>query len=187
MPTSIALVLVADEPMLTEDEVALVFRRAAELEAQAPGERAHLDLATLEQIAVEAGLSPAAVRQAVDELRTGRLPVPASGAGRGRVVVPAQVVVERRLDLPPDVVARRLESYLRQQMFRVCRRRGEVTVWEASHSLAANVMRGIDLVDRMRLRHVDGVEVQVRPEGSHRHHASVRIVLDLGRVHRNAR
>ena len=59
--------------MLTEDEVALVFRRAAELEAQAPGERAHLDLATLEQIAVEAGLSPAAVRQAVDELRTGRL------------------------------------------------------------------------------------------------------------------
>jgi hypothetical protein len=172
--------------MLTEDEVALVFRRAAELEAIAPGDRPQLDIATLEQIAVEAGLSPAAVRQAVDELRSGRLPVPA-GKRRLAPAIPAEIVVERRLDLPVDTVTRRLDGYLRAQMFRVCRRRGDITIWEASHSVAANVMRGIDLTDRMRLRHVDGLEVQVRAEGSHRRGSSVRIVLDLSGAQRNAR
>jgi hypothetical protein len=175
------------ERLLTEDEVALVFRRAAELEAEEPGDRATFDVATLERIAVEAGLSPAAVRRAVAELQAGRL-VPAVEDGRRwwRPVVPPSVVVERRLAVPADAVSRRLESYLRQQTFRVVRRRGELTVWEPNRGLAANLARGVDLSDRLRLRRVDGVEVQVLRDGSHGQHADVRIVLDLTRVRRNA-
>ena len=182
----------SDERLLSEDEVALVFRRAAELEAEAPGDRAEFDVATLERIAAEAGLSPAAVRQAIAELHTGRLvPAPPEGRPRRRLAtapaVPSTVVVERRISAPPDVVRHRLDSYLKLQMFRVCRRRGDLTIWEPSRSLAANVMRGIDLVDRIRLRRVDGLEVQVTPDGDHGRRAHVRIVLDVSRVHRNAR
>jgi hypothetical protein len=101
--------------------------------------------------------------------------------------VPSRLVVERHLDLPADVVRRRLDGYLRAQMFRVCRRRGEVTVWEQSRSLAANVMRGIDLTDRIRLRRVDGLEVEVTAAEGGNRRTTVRITLDLARMHRNAR
>ena len=175
--------------MLSEDEVALVFRRAAEIEAESPaGDRVELDVATLERIAVEAGLSPVAVRQAVAELRAGRLPATTTDGRKALVpAVPNEVVVERRLSLPPDVVRRRLENYLRTQMFRVCRRRGDVTVWEPSRSLAANVMRGIDLTDRIRLRRVDGMVLEVVPAVDGGQRTNVRITLDLSKVHRNAK
>src|SRR5438045_580476 len=82
-------------------------RRPAEPEALVPCDPPQLDVATLEQIAVEAGLSPAAVRQAVDELRTGRLPLPTERRRPLAPTIPAEVVVERRLDLPTDAVTRR--------------------------------------------------------------------------------
>ena len=175
---------------MSEDEAALVFRRAAELEAEAPGDRHGFDVATLERIAVEAGLSPAAVRRAVAELQAGRLaPAPEDRRGRGLAAppVPSTVTVERRLPLPPAAVSKRFEGYLRSQMFRVCRRRGDLTIWEPSRSLAANVLRGIDVVDRMRLRRVDGLEVLVTADDERTSSTYVRITLELSRVHRNAR
>lgn len=172
--------------MLSEDEAALVFRRAAEIEGEDAGDRSAFDVATLERIAAEAGLSPAAVRQAVAELHAGRL-APADDRRRRAPAVPASVVIDRRLGVPPEVVAQRLDGYLRAQMFRVCRRRGPLTIWEPSRGLAANLVRGIDVVDRMRLRRVDGLEVQVDAEGDRAQRTHVRIVLDLSKVHRNAR
>ena len=179
----------ADERLLNEDEVALVFRRAAEIEAETPGPRTELDVDALERIAVEAGLSPTAVRQAVAELRTGRLTVPAADDRRRRLApaVPDRITIERRLALPPREVATRLEGFLRQQTFRVCRRRGSLTIWEPARGLAANVVRGIDIVDRVRLRRVEGVELQVDDDPSGGRGTHVRIVLDVSRVHRNAR
>ena len=177
-----------DERLLSEDEAALVFRRAAEIEAQSPGDKAGFDVETLERIAAEAGLSPAAVRQAVAELQTGRLPATTTPAGRGRLrAVPSAVTVERRMAVPAATVASRLETYLRSQTFRVCRRRGSLTIWEPGRGLAANLVRGIDVVDRVRLRRVDGLEVHVEPEGERGERTHVRIVLDLSTVHRNAR
>jgi hypothetical protein len=72
-------------------------------------------------------------------------------------------------------------------MFRVSRRRGPLTIWEPSRSLAANLVRGIDVVDRMRLRRVDGLEVHVGAEGDRGLRTHVRIVLDVSKIHRNAR
>jgi hypothetical protein len=179
----------AHERLLTEDEVALVFRRAAEIEGEDPAHRAgEFDVATLERIAVEAGLSPVAVRRAVAELRAGQLaPLDRRPGRRLAAPIPASTVVERRLAVDRDAVSRRLEQYLKAQTFRVARRHGDVTVWEPSGSLAANLVRGIDLTDRMRLRGVSGLEVCVLREGDHGQYSRVRIVVDLSRVRRNAR
>ena len=179
----------AEERLLTEDEVALVFRRAAEIEGEEPGHRGgEFDVATLERIAVEAGLSPDAVRRAVAELRAGQLvPVDAKPARRMAVPIPATAVIERRLSIDSQTVSRRLDTYLKGQTFRVARRHGDLTVWEPSASLVANLARGVDLGDRMRLRGVSGVEVHLLRDGDHGQHTRVRIVLDLSRVRRNAR
>ncbi|HVF31625.1 MAG TPA: hypothetical protein VM933_01200 [Acidimicrobiales bacterium] len=170
----------AEEPLLTEEQAALVFRRAAELESSSTSDDGGgFDVATLERIGAEAGLSPAAIRRAVDELRTGRL-----DAGVSRAPVPRRAVVERLVPVPPDVASERLERFLRSQVMRVCRRRGPLTVWEPSHGLGANLVRGIDILDRMRLSRVDGVELLVERSGDG---AAVRVVLDLARIHRSAR
>lgn len=169
----------AEEVQLSEEEAALVFRRAAELESISPSELPRFDAATLERIGAEAGLSPAAIRTAMAELRSGRLdPPPASGA----VAVPRHVAIERLVPVDAAVAEERLERFLKGQALRVCRRRGSLTIWEPSRSLGANLVRGIDLTDRMRLTRVDGVELLVEPsEGG----TFVRVVLDLARIHRN--
>ena len=71
---------------LTSDEVARVLHRAAELEAldDATGPVVAYDAAAVEEAAREVGLSPAAVRQAVAELRVGVLPTPPAVGRRGR-------------------------------------------------------------------------------------------------------
>ena len=171
----------AEDGLLSETEAALVFRRAAELEAADPGgQGGGFDLAALERIGAEAGLSPAAVRRAVAELRAGRLDTTAPAA---LTSVPRRAVVERTVPVPEDVAAKRLEMFLRSQVLRVCRRRGTLTVWEPARGLGANLMRGIDLTDRMRLGRVDGVELLIEPtdDGT----TFVRVTLDLARMHRN--
>ena len=168
--------------MLSESEAALVFRRAAELEATAPGDAPAFDAKTLERIGAEAGLSPAAIRQAVAELRAGRLDP--TGRRRLPALVPSEIVIERRLAAPSSTVNQRLETYLRHQMFRVCRRRGALTVWEPNTGLVANLVRGTDVVDRIRLSKVDRVQLHVEADGAGSH---VRIVLGLGRARAGAR
>ena len=171
----------ADDVPLTEEDAALVFRRAAELEAAQPGERTTFDAVTLERIGAEAGLSTVAVRKALEELRTGRLgPRPATTGGGA---MPRQVSVERLVPVEAAVAEERFERFLKGQVLRVCRRRGSLTTWEPSRSLGANLVRGIDLTDRMRLSRVDGVELLV--EATH-DGTFVRVVLDLTKIHRNA-
>lgn len=170
----------AEEVQLSEEEAALVFRRAAELESIPPQELPRFDAATLERIGAEAGLSPMAIRTALAELRSGRLVTPA--AHSGAVPVPRHVAIERLIPVDAAVAEERLERFLKGQVLRVCRRRGSLTIWEPSRSLGANLARGIDLTDRMRLSRVDGVELLVEPsEGG----TFVRVVLDLARIHRN--
>jgi hypothetical protein len=103
---------------LTADEVAMVLRRAAELEALAEGPGIHderYDARAVEEAATEVGLSQAAVRQAVAELRVGSLgdphtdgigrrspargtpAVPGDRAGIGGAGVPARARTDGRL------------------------------------------------------------------------------------------
>lgn len=170
----------AEEVQLTEEEAALVFRRAAELESVPPHQLPRFDAATLERIGAEAGLSPVAIRAALADLRSGRLD--AEPARSGPVPVPRHVAIERIVPVDAAVAEERLERFLKGHVMRVCRRRGSLTIWEPSRSLGANLVRGIDLTDRMRLARVDGVELLVEPSDGG---TFVRVVLDLARIHRN--
>jgi hypothetical protein len=63
-------------PRYTEPEMALILKRAAELQEGASSTGAELSLAQIQEIAAEAGISPACVAEAAAELRR---PTPRSG------------------------------------------------------------------------------------------------------------
>lgn len=160
---------------LTRAEAEAIFRRATEIEA-AHGMDAHLDLATLEQIAGEVGLSRQAVRQAALEIRTGGVPTPAGG----QIIGPRSVCVARTLDAPASRVLRDLDAWCEGQQLRVRRRAGEHTTWEKATGLAAGVARAVDFNKQLRLKDVNVVVCDVIDVGDGRSH--VRIELDFSAV-----
>src|SRR5690606_10059769 len=100
-------------PRLTPDEVALVLRRAAEIEAASDGtvDDEGLDAAAVEEAAREAGLSPLAVRQAVAELQVGALPV--APATRNGGLTASRFVSEQRLvDSAPEIVHAKVDRFM---------------------------------------------------------------------------
>ena len=145
------------ERRLRPDEVALVLRRAAELEASLPasvGGELELydgvDEASVLEAAEEAGFSTAAVSTALAELRAGALD---AGA------LPSRLVVDQRV-VPGDavIVGRVVERLLDRERFAVRRRDGDRVVWVRgphSWSDALRLRRGPDL------RGLDEVSVTV--------------------------
>ena len=144
----------ADRPTrLTSDQVALVLRRAAELDAltTAPGEDDGYDPGAVEEAAREVGLSPAAVRQAVAELRVGALPAPAADrrparAGRSRIVTH-----QRLVDVTPASVQATVERFMRTQMFELRRRAGDRSLYRPRSDLVASLRRGLDFAGAIKL------------------------------------
>ena len=126
--------------LVTTDEAAWVFRRAAELEAAVgAGPEALLDVRTLEAAGVEAGLSPASIRAALVELRAGALaapdPEPDEPSGR------RAIVRTRAVPGPAAEVARALDELARRNVLSVRRRRGAGTVWERRTGVLAACQR----------------------------------------------
>lgn len=120
------------------DEAAMVFRRAAELEAT--GGSGHgdgmLDDGALEDIGREAGLSPVAVRAALSELRGGGLaPSPAAPWG---TVISSRAVPGR----PPEV-ASAIDDEARRNQLEVVRTTGDVTVWTRAPGVSAAMSRSL--------------------------------------------
>jgi hypothetical protein len=131
---------VADGQLLTTDEAAWVFRRAAELEAWLPaGPEALLDQEALEAAGAGAGISPASIRAALQELRAGAMAAPdpePEGAASRR-----SIVRTRPVPGPPAQVAAVLDEVARRNMLAVRRRRGPVTVWERRAGVVAACQR----------------------------------------------
>jgi hypothetical protein len=167
-------------PSLSGDEVAIVLRRAVELEAmtdEADGGGAEgYDPAALEEAAREVGLSPATVRQAVAELRAGVLPVPApqdrKGVARRRTtpggmpvpVAGSRMVAQQRLVEPtPAEVDAVLDRFMRTQMFELRRRAGDRAVYRPRRDLVANLRRRLDFAGAIRLDHLATVTTVVVP------------------------
>jgi hypothetical protein len=131
---------VADGHLLTTDEAAWVFRRAAELEARTPDHpEALLDQRTLEAAGAEAGLSPVSIRAALEELRAGALAVPEPDPD----VPPSRrsIVRTRAVPGPPHQVARALDELARRNLLAVRRRRGATTVWDRRTGVVAACQR----------------------------------------------
>lgn len=141
---------------LTDDEVARVLRRASELDpAASVGDGDGMPVAAVEAAAAEVGLSPAAVRQAVAELRTGALD------DHDEPVVCARVL-PGACPACLDAVGRWLQG---QCMVRA-RDRGVEQVWRPREDVLARVQRRLDLAAAIRLAGVDEVVVRaVEVEG----------------------
>lgn len=143
---------------LTSDEVAVVLRRAAEIDAadHRPGDADGYDPAAIEEAAGEVGLSPAAVRQAVAELRVGSLaPQPATQPKRRvRTRAPDQIVDQRRVAVAPDRVLPAIDRLLRAQMFLPGRRTEDRAVFRPRDDMAARLRRKLDFTRGIRL---DGI------------------------------
>jgi hypothetical protein len=167
-------------PRLSGDEVAIVLRRAVELEALTDdvdgGGPEGYDPAALEEAAREVGLSPATVRQAVAELRAGVLPVPApqdrKGVARRRTtpggmptpVAGSRMVAQQRLVEPtPAEVDAVLDRFMRTQMFELRRRAGDRAVYRPRRDLVANLRRRLDFAGAIRLDHLATVTTVVVP------------------------
>jgi hypothetical protein len=146
---------------LTSDEVALVLRRAAEIEAATSDDLAdptRYDPAAIEAAAGEVGLSPSAVRQAVAELRVGSLGAPAGGqplARPGRRRRPSDLVADQRsVSRAPEAVLGSLDRLLRAHLFEPGRRTADRAVFRPRDDLVARLRRRLDFVGAIRL---DGV------------------------------
>lgn len=149
---------------LRDDEVARVLRRAAELDASsalAPAPDDGLPVAALEAAAAEVGLSPAAVRLAVAELRAGALDDAAPAGAEAAAIVCARVV-----PADPVSVLDSVGRYLSGQAFARARDRGTEQVWRPREDLVATLRRKFDWAAAIRLRSVSEVVVRaVEVEG----------------------
>lgn len=148
---------------LTEDQVALVLRRAAELDRDlaAPVPYARLDAAAVEQAAVEAGISQPAVRQAMAELRVGLLDTP-DRPHRGLLGAGAFTLC-RTVPGPLPAVQQQLHRFLHHELFELRRDQGHYTTWMRRRGLEANARRAIDraVQRRLVLREVHHVDVSL--------------------------
>lgn len=154
-PARPSLRYVADE-RLTQDEVAAVLRRAAELDgATAPVPEERLPVAAIEAAAAEVGLPPEAVRQAVAELRAGVLPGPEAAPADPRTVVEAAVV-----PLPVDEASAAVGRWLAAQTFHRHRGRDGIEVWRVREDWVAGMQRRLDWSASVRLKWVRQVVVR---------------------------
>jgi hypothetical protein len=143
----------AHPPRLTSDQVALVLRRAAELDAllATPAGDDGYDPVAVEEAAREVGLSPAAVRQAVAELRVGALPVPGANRRPARPVRSRMVTQQRLVEVPPPSVHASVDRFMRTQMFELRRRAGDRSLYRPRSDLVASLRRGLDFAGVIRL------------------------------------
>lgn len=146
---------------LSQDEVALVLRRAAELDRElgTPGNDRCYDEAAVEQAALEAGLSQPAVRRALAEMRAGLLDASSRRPAR-RVLGPPTLTVCRTVPGPVPEVERQIHRFLHEQLFQLRRDHGSRTTWVRRKGLEASARRVIDKAMQRRLvlgevNHVD--------------------------------
>lgn len=168
---------------LTQDELAAVLRRAAELDAEGglPVPAGGLDPRVVEAAAVEAGLSPSAVRRALDEvLHPDEHPPDIYAEG---VLPSRELIVEREVPGTAEEVEARVGRFLRRQRFEQTRVFADGSRWAPRQGLAANIIRGIDPGGKLALKQVRAVSVTVSSlvpvteDGDQT--ALVRVALDL--------
>jgi hypothetical protein len=122
---------------VTPEQAAVVFRRAAELQAgRWHGEDAVLDDAALEEIGREVGLAPDSIRAALAELRD-------ESFAFGPTVTWGTVVRSRTIAGSRSAVMVFLDDDARDNLLTVVRRVGATTVWAPPTGAAAMMVRGL--------------------------------------------
>lgn len=180
-----------DAERLDDEQIALVIRRASELDGQSPEAQPGLDLALLEEAAVEAGLSRASVRRAVAELRAGALVAGDATPGRRRGAMPATVTVSRCVPGPAPAVDAIMRRFLSKEQFHPRRDLGNRSSWGRRHDVAARVWMQVDksLRGRLLLSDFEQVELAMAEEPGGGGMVMVSLTVDvhaLARTHRQA-
>lgn len=176
---------------LDDEQIALVIRRASELDGQSPAGPPGLDLALLEEAAVEAGLSRESVRRAVAELRAGALALDAGAPVRRTALGPPSLTVSRCLPGPVAEVDSILRRFLAKEQFHLRRDFGTASSWTRRQDVGARVRVQYDrsIHRRLLLRDAEQVELAVVEEPGPRGMVMVKLTVDvkpLRRAHRVA-
>ena len=176
---------------LDDEQIALVIRRASELDGQSPAGQPGLDLALLEEAAVEAGLSRESVRRAVAELRAGALALDAGAPVRRTALGPPSLTVSRCLPGPVAEVDSILRRFLAKEQFHLRRDFGTASSWTRRQDVGARVRVQYDrsIHRRLLLRDAEQVELAVVEEPGPRGMVMVKLTVDvkpLRRAHRVA-
>jgi hypothetical protein len=165
---------------LTPDELAAVVRRATELDTPRPVHGPDLDVEDARLVLQEAGVSPAAAQQALEEWRRGEIaaapppPLPDPGGRLSPVVV-----IERLVPLDPAAVKTTLDAVLRRQWFTRGRQFGAAGAeWVPKSGLIADMRRRLDVRGTLLLDEVSRLRLEVAP--SKPGTASIRLTADLG-------
>jgi hypothetical protein len=154
---------------LSQEDLALVVRRAAELDVAGDphsGE-AMLDEETVLDVLREAGLSEDAAGQALSEWQRGNLkhglalPTPAP---RSRLEPIATVA--RQLPVAPDRMSDVFDTAAKRQFFTRGRRVGLGGDWLPRTGLVADLRRGLDFSGTLLLKDVNRLSLEVRPASS---------------------
>ena len=148
------------EERLSQDELALVLRRAAELDpaTSTTGDAVddRLPVQAVEAAAAEVGLPATAVRQAVAELRAGLLRDHTVAVPTGPTVVVEAAVVP----FEPERALGQIGQWLGAQTFHRHRGRDGVEVWRVREDWAAGLQRNFDWSASVRLKGVREVIVR---------------------------
>jgi hypothetical protein len=152
---------------LSQEDLALVVKRAAELHLAGTGQPdALLDEDAVLAVLQEAGVSKDAAGQALSEWRRGSLehgivlPAPAPQS----TMDPSAAVV-RRLPIPSERVADVLDRALSRHLFMRGRRNGLGGEWVPREGMVANLRRGLNLRGSLLLKDLDRIRVDVLPVG----------------------
>ena len=175
---------------LDDEQIALVIRRASELDGQSPAHPPGLDLELLEEAAVEAGLSRESGRRAVAELRAGALAIDAGAPSRRTSLAPT-LTVSRCVPGPFDAVDDILRRFLAREQFHLRRDFGTSSTWTRRQDVGARVRIQYDksIHRRLLLRDAEQVELAVVEEPGDRGMVMVKLTVDvqpLRRAHRIA-
>jgi hypothetical protein len=182
---------VVEGDRLDEEQIALVIRRATELDGDSLTSQPGLDLVLLEEAAVEAGLSRESVRRAVAELRAGALTGDSGPPARRARLGPTTLTIARCVPGPAGEVDDILRRFLAKEQFHLRRDFGTTSTWTRRQDVSARVKIQVDrsVHRRLVLPDVERVELAVVDEPGERGMVMVKLAVDLRplrRAHRVA-
>jgi hypothetical protein len=173
---------------LSREQVELVLRRAADMEAARDGagggrDRTEDELSVTELVRLgrEAGLRSDAIMRALADLRRGALAEQHAG-GLDRLWGPAEIVISRVVPGPPESVQRSIDRFLRKQLMTVRRHHGSRVEWERARGLLPGLARSLDFSKRYAFAPVTRIETVVLPETDES--TSVTFRIDLSELRR---
>jgi hypothetical protein len=174
---------------LNQQQLALVLRRAAELERRRKDDSTDSEVGLSErelgELVKEAGLSKEDVDRALAELRSGVLPVAESKLTLAdKLVGPIETSCERIVRGDAAAIERRVIDFMKSQLFEMKRDFGDRVQWGAGQGLESKLRRALDFKGKIALPADAVIESIVTPVAGEGGKVIVRLVLRAEEIRR---